>query len=164
MPGEKPTIDDWSDHLTTLFPEVRLKRFLEMRGGDGGPWRRICAFPAFWAGLLYDQSALDAAWDLVKDWTAEERQALRDAVPRHGLDAPFRNRTARDVALEAVNIAQQGLRGRRQFNSKGEDETMFLEFCQEVAASGRNPADEMLNRFHNSWGGQIDRVFEEYAF
>jgi glutamate--cysteine ligase len=164
LPGERPTIDDWSDHLTTLFPEVRLKRFLEMRGGDGGPWRRICALPAFWVGLLYDTEALDAAWDVVKDWTAEERQQLRDAVPRQGLEAPFRNHTAHDITREVVRIAATGLKNRRQFNSKGEDEVMFLDFAEEVAASGRTPADELLNRYHNSWGGEIERVFAEYAF
>ncbi len=164
LPGERPTVDDWSDHLTTLFPEVRLKRFLEMRGGDGGPWRRICALPAFWVGLLYDQAALDAAWDLVKDWTAAERQDLRNAVPRAGLAAPFRSGSALDVAREAVKIAALGLKNRRMLNSRGEDETGFLEFVEEVAATGRTPADELLNRFHNSWDGNIDRVFDEYAF
>src|SRR5690606_35060382 len=102
LPGELPTLDDWSDHLTTLFPEVRMKRFLEMRGADGGRWRRICALPSFWVGLLYDQSALDAAWDLVKTWTAEERQELRDSVPAAALDAKFCRGKVRDIALEAV--------------------------------------------------------------
>ncbi len=164
LPGEKPTLDDWSDHLTTLFPEVRLKRFLEMRGGDGGPWRRICALPAFWVGLLYDGEALDAAWDLVRDWRAEERQALRDSVPKMGLEAPFRGATAQDIARRTVEIAALGLKNRRRLNSKGEDEGGFLDFAEEVAASGRTPADELLNRYYNSWGGEIDRVFTEYAF
>ena len=164
LPGEKPTHDDWSDHLTTLFPEVRLKRFLEMRGGDGGPWRRICGLPAFWVGLLYDQAALDAAWDLVHDWTAEERLALRNAVPAQGLQAPFRNRTAQDVAREVVAIAKDGLKNRGRLTSKGDDETSFLDFAEEVAASGRTPADELLNRYEKSWHGEIDRVFAEYAF
>ena len=164
LPGEKPTHDDWVDHLTTLFPEVRLQRFLEMRGGDGGPWRRICALPAFWVGLLYDQTALDAAWDLVKDWTAEERLQLRNAVPREGLQAKFRNSSAQEIARETVSIAAVGLANRRRLNSKGDDETGFLEFAEEVAASGRTPADEMLNRFKLSWQGDISRVFEDYAF
>ena len=164
LPGEMPTHDDWSDHLTTLFPEVRLKRFLEMRGGDGGPWRRICGLPAFWVGLLYDQSALDAAWDLVKDWTAEERQDLRNAVPKMGLEAPFRTGTALDIARQVYEISAHGLKQRRRLNSKGEDETIFLDFVEEVAGSGRTPADELLNRFEKSWNGQIERVFKEYAF
>ncbi len=164
LPGEKPTKDDWSDHLTTLFPEVRLKRFLEMRGADGGPWRRICALPAFWVGLLYDQTALDAAWDLIKDWTAEERIALRNGVPKLALEAPFRNTTVLEVARQAVRISEAGLKNRRKLNSRGDDETNFLDFVQEVAASARTPADELLNRYHNSWNGEINRIFKEYTF
>ncbi|MGI9524096.1 MAG: glutamate--cysteine ligase [Hyphomicrobiaceae bacterium] len=164
LPGELPTHDDWSDHLTTLFPEVRLKRFLEMRGGDGGPWRRICGLPAFWVGLLYDTSALDAAWDLVKSWSAEERQGLRDTTPAMGLTAPFRTITALELAREAVKISASGLRNRRRLNSKGEDETIFLDSVEEVAISGRTPADELLMRYHKTWDREIDRVFQEYAF
>ncbi len=164
MPGEKPTIDDWSDHLTTLFPEVRLKRFLEMRGADGGPWRRICALPAFWVGLLYDDAALDAAWQLVKDWTAEERNGLRNAVPELGLDAPFRTGTLRDIARDAALIAADGLKSRRRLNSKGDDETIFLDFIEETVATGRVPADELLMRYERSWGRDIRRIYADYAF
>jgi len=164
LPGETPTEDDWSDHLTTIFPEVRLKRFLEMRGADGGPWRRICALPAFWVGLLYDQTALDAAWDLVKDWTSEERLSLRNAVPAQGLEAPFRTGTVLDITRQAVRISAAGLKNRRMLSSRGNDETIFLDFVEEVAASARTPADELLNRYRNSWDGRIDRIFEEYAF
>ncbi len=164
LPGEKPTIDDWADHLTTLFPEVRLKRFLEMRGADGGPWRRICGLPAFWVGLLYDQTALDAAWDLVKNWSTEERQRLRDQVPVHALATPFRTGTLQDVARQVVEIAQLGLKNRGRLNSRGEDETSFLDFVQEVAASGVSPADELLQRYQNSWNGDVSRIFSEYAF
>src|SRR4051812_43185056 len=106
LPGEKPTLDDWNDHLSTAFPEVRLKTFLEMRGADGGPWNRICALPALWVGLLYDQGALDAAWDLVKDWTIDERQALRDAVPKLALNAPIAGGgKLRDIAGQVLDIA-----------------------------------------------------------
>ena len=164
LPGEKPTIDDWSDHLTTLFPEVRLKRFLEMRGADGGPWRRICALPAFWVGLLYDQGALDQAWEMVRDWSAEERQELRDRVPELGLETPFRNRTLKDVAKDAAAIAAAGLKTRGRLNSKGEDESIFLDFVEEAALSGRVPADELLARFNNSWRGDVSRIYSEYAF
>lgn len=164
LPGERPTLDDWSDHLTTLFPEVRMKRFLEMRGADGGRWRRICALPALWVGLLYDQTALDAAWDLVKDWSAEERQALRDQVPREALSTPFRRGTVRDVAREALAIAEAGLKARNRVNTKGEDETVYLEFLLDTVASGRTPADELLARYEGPWNRQIDPVFEEYAF
>src|SRR5262249_23765668 len=122
LPGEFPTEDDWSDHLTTLFPEVRLKRFLEMRGADGGRWRRICALPALWTGLLYDKTALDAAWDLVKDWTAEERHALREAVPKTALRTSFRSGTVLEIARAALAIAEAGLQRRAFANAKGEDE------------------------------------------
>lgn len=164
LPGEKPTIDDWSDHLTTLFPEVRLKKFIEMRGADGGPWRRICALPAFWVGLLYDSTALDAAWELVRHWTADERQGLRDAVPKLALEAPFRSTSAQQLAREATQIAAAGLKGRGRLNSRGEDETAFLDFVEEVAASGRVPADELINRYEKTWKGDINRIFAEYAF
>lgn len=164
LPGELPTIEDWSDHLTTLFPEVRLKRFLEMRGADGGPWRRICGLPAFWVGLLYDAAALEAAWQLVKDWTAEERQNLRDQVPELALATPFREGTLRDVARDVVRIAADGLKSRRRLNSKAEDETMFLEFVEEAVASGQVPADELLAKYEKSWGGDIRRIYAEYAF
>ena len=164
LPGERPTIDDWSDHLTTLFPEVRLKRFLEMRGADGGPWRRICALPAFWVGLLYDQTALDAAWDLVKDWTAEERQYLRNEVPARALETPFRGGTVQDIARQTAAIAATGLKNRRRLNSKGEDETSFLDFVEEVSASGRVPADELLARYEKTWEGDLRRIYAEYAF
>ncbi len=164
LPGEKPTIDDWSDHLTTLFPEVRLKRFLEMRGADGGPWRRICGLPAFWVGLLYDAAALDAAWELVKDWSAEERLQLRNQVPELALDAPFRTSTLRDIGREVVAIAASGLKARRRLNSKAEDETMFLDFVEETVASGRVPADELLAKYEKSWAGDMRRIYSEYAF
>ena len=164
LPGELPTIEDWSDHLTTLFPEVRLKRFLEMRGADGGPWRRICGLPAFWVGLLYDPAALEAAWQLVKDWTAEERQTLRNQVPELALATPFRGGTLRDVARDVVAISADSLKARRRLNSKGEDETMFLEFAEEVVASGQVPADELLAKLDKSWGGDMRRIYAEYAF
>lgn len=164
LPGERPTFEDWSDHLTTLFPEVRMKRFLEMRGADGGRWRRICALPAFWVGLLYDQTALDAAWELVKNWTAEERQALRDAVPGAALEARFRGGTVRDVAAEAVAIARAGLKGRDRRNARGQDETIHLAFVEETVTSGRTPADDLLARYAGPWRQDINHVFTDYAF
>jgi glutamate--cysteine ligase len=163
LPGERPTLDDWSDHLTTLFPEVRMKRFLEMRGADGGRWRRICAVPAFWAGLLYDQTALDAAWDLVRDWTAEERQALRDSVPRTGLRTPFRRGTVHDVARSALAIARAGLARRAFKDARGNDETRFLEPVETFLREG-SPAEEMLARFAREWRGSTAPLFTEYAF
>jgi glutamate--cysteine ligase len=164
LPGERPTIDDWSDHLTTLFPEVRLKRFLEMRGADGGRWRRICALPAFWVGLLYDEAALEAAWDLVKGWSDEERQGLRNDVPRLGLQAPFRSTTVRAIAREALAISHGGLKARARVNVKSQDETIYLEPLKEIVASGRTVADELIDRYERQWKGNIDPIFEQFAF
>jgi glutamate--cysteine ligase len=164
LPGERPTLEDWSDHLTTLFPEVRMKRFLEMRGADGGRWRRICAVPAFWAGLLYDRAALDAAWGLVQDWSAEERQALRDSVPRTGLATPFRGARVLDVARSALSIAKAGLARRARLDGEGSDETRFLEPVEAILREGCSPAEEMLARYTRNWGGSTAPLFTEFAF
>ena len=162
--GELPTLKDWSDHLTTIFPEVRMKRFLEMRGADGGAWKELCALPAFWVGLLYDSSSLDAAWDLVKDWTEVERQALRETVPAQGLNAPFRGGTILEVARQVVALSKAGLAARNVQDGMGSDETIFLDVIEEVAASGVTRAERLLERFHGPWGGNIDKVFEECAY
>lgn len=164
LPGELPTLDDWSDHMTTLFPEVRLKRFLEMRGADGGRWRRICALPAYWVGLLYDQSALDAAWDLVKDWAPEERDALRTSIPKRGFEAVFRKTTVLEIARETLAIARSGLAARARRDASARDETIYLEPLDESVATGRTPADELLARYETSWNGRIEPIFAEQAF
>ena len=164
LPGELPTMGDWADHLTTVFPEVRLKRYLEMRGADGGPWRRLCALPAYWVGLLYDTVTLDAAWDLVKDWTLEERAKLRADVPRMGLQAPFRNGTVQDIARLSLKIAREGLDRRARHDSYGRSESIFLETLDRSAESGLTPADEMLADFNGRWGGDIDEVFRDLAY
>ena len=164
LPGEIPTTSDWADHLTTLFPEVRLKKFLEMRGADGGPWDSICGLPALWVGLLYDQTALDAAWDLVKDWSLEEHQTLRDTVPRLGLGTPFRGGTLRQVAQQVLAIAVAGLRARNQLDSWGRDESHFLGELQEVAAGGPCPAQGLLEAFQEEWDGNIDKLFADIAY
>jgi len=165
LPGELPTIDDWADHLSTAFPEVRLKTFLEMRGADGGRWGRICALPALWVGLLYDQGALDAAWDLVKDWDMAERQALRDAVPQLALDAPLPGGgKLRDIANEVLDIAAAGLAARARHNAAGDDETGFLDPLREIVRRGKVPAQMLLDRFNGEWGGDISRVYEEAKF
>ncbi|MEO6387018.1 MAG: glutamate--cysteine ligase [Croceibacterium sp.] len=162
LPGELPLESDWIDHLSTAFPEVRLKTFLEMRGADGGPWNRICALPALWVGLLYDDAALDAAWDLVKHWTMDEREALRDAVPRLALGAPIPGGgTLQDLARDAVDIARQGLNARAALNAGGDSEAGFLEPLQEIVSSGKVPAQRLLDKFHGEWGGDISRVYEE---
>jgi glutamate--cysteine ligase len=164
VPGGVPTMGDWANHLSTLFPDVRLKRFLEMRGADGGPWRRICALPAFWVGLLYDAEALDAAEALTADWTFEEVRAMRDAVPKQGLATPFRDHGLRDVARDVLAIARAGLKSRERKNRDGYDETSFLNTLDEVVASGTTSAEEMLNAYHTRWGGSIEPVFLEYAY
>ncbi|MBO0749584.1 MAG: glutamate--cysteine ligase [Porphyrobacter sp.] len=162
LPGELPLESDWIDHLSTAFPEVRLKSFLEMRGADGGPWNRICALPALWVGLLYDQGALDAAWDLVKDWSMDEREALRDAVPKLALDAPVPGGgTLLDLAREVLPIARAGLSARARLNTSGDNETGFLEPLEEIVESGKVPAQRLLDKFHGEWGGDIGRVYEE---
>ncbi len=163
-PGELPTLRDWSDHMTTAFPEVRLKTYLEMRGADGGPWNRLCALPAFWTGLLYDDAALDAAWDLVKDFTPEERHALRDGVPRHGFKLPLRGATVRELALQALEISEAGLRRRARLNRHGEDEVLHLAPLFEHALANQTPAERKLELFHGRWGGNIDPVFTEFAY
>ena len=164
LPGALPTMKDWVDHMTTAFPEVRLKRYLEMRGADGGPWNRLCALPAFWVGLLYDSEALDAAWDLVKDFTMDERNALRDGVPEKALKLPFRKGTVRDLALEALKIAGQGLARRNVLNGSGATEAVFLEPLIEFALANETPAERKLALFHGAWNGSVDPVFGEFAY
>ena len=162
LPGERPHLSDWTDHLSTAFPEVRLKSFLEMRGADGGPWNRICALPALWVGLLYDQSALDAAWDLVKDWDMEGREVLRNAVPKLGLDAPLPGGgRLRDIAGEVLDIARSGLAARNCLNSAGDNETGFLAPLDEIVRTGKVPAQVLLDKYHGEWGGDLSRVYGE---
>jgi glutamate--cysteine ligase len=164
LPGTHATMKDFADHLTTAFPEVRLKQYLEMRGADGGPWNRLCALPAFWVGLLYDDEALDAAWDLVKDFSREERHALRDGVPKHALKLPFRNGSVRDLAEEALKIAGHGLKHRARLNKNGADESIFLEPMIEIVQANQTPAERKLELFHGAWDGSVDPVFREFAY
>ena len=163
LPGELPTLSDWNDHLSTAFPEVRLKSFLEMRGADGGPWNQICALPAFWVGLLYDDGALDAAWDVVKHWSMDEREALRNAVPRLALDAPLPGGgVLRDIAMPVLDIASAGLSARNRLNSSGDNETGYLAPLQEIARSGVVSAQRLLDLYNGPWGGDLTRVYEEH--
>ncbi|MFG1262707.1 glutamate--cysteine ligase [Xanthobacter aminoxidans] len=164
LPGETATLSDWINHLSTIFPEVRLKRFLEMRGADAGPSINLCALPAFWVGLLYDQQSLDAAWDLVKDWTAEERQTLRDDVPRLALKAEIRGRALRDVAKEVLKLSQAGLKRRGFHDRLGRDETRFLEPLEQTLLSGRVPAEELLELYHGPWNGSVEPAFDALAY
>ena len=164
LPGERATMSDWANHLSTIFPEVRLKRFLEMRGGDVGGRDHIVAFSAFFVGLIYDQSALDAAWDLVKGWSAAERQQLRDDVPVCGLDAEIRGVSLREIARQALAISRHGLARRDRRDDKGQTEAVHLDLLDARVASGRVAAQEWLDRFHGAWGGKVESVFAEAAF
>ena len=164
LPGEKPRMGDWADHLSTLFPEVRMKKFLEMRGADGGPWKSLCALPALWVGLLYDTTALDAAWDLVKDWTLEEHQYLRDEVPRQALHTPFRGRRLNAIAHQAVEIAAAGLKARGRLDGQGDNESHFLALLRSRVEREKCPAEYLLDDFHGRWQESIDPIFTECAY
>lgn len=166
LPGEVPTLSDWADHLTTIFPEARIKKFMEMRGADGGPWRRICALPAFWTGLVYDQSALDAAWDLVKDWDTETREALRVAASVDGLDAVVGSIKMKELAEEALAISRAGLKARARPASGGmiPDERHFLNTLEDSLESGRTPADELLDHYHGDWNGDLSKIYAAYSY
>lgn len=166
LPGEKPTLSDWADHLTTVFPEARIKQFIEMRGADGGPWRRLCALPAFWVGLMYDQNSLDAAWDLCKNWTAEQRDALRVAASIDGLQAKVDGINMHDLAREVVAISEAGLKARARAGAGGlvPDETHFLNAVKETIETGKTPADELLDRYNGDWNGDISKIYDEYSY
>ncbi|MGH7003498.1 MAG: glutamate-cysteine ligase family protein, partial [Alphaproteobacteria bacterium] len=164
LAGVRPTLSDWADHLTTLFPEARLKKYLEMRGADGGRWRSLCSLPALWVGLLYDQTALDAAWDEVKDWTAAERTRLRAGVPKQAFKMPFRKETVREIALRVLGIAREGLKRRAANDRIGQDETAFLNDIQQAAESNTTFAEELLEAYRSRWNGKIDPIFVERAF
>ncbi|HEU4809960.1 MAG TPA: glutamate--cysteine ligase [Sphingomicrobium sp.] len=165
LPGEKPRISDFIDHLSTIFPEVRLKSFLEMRGADGGPWSRICALPALWVGLLYDDEALDAAWDLVKNWTNDEHEELRHHVPKLALQAPSPGGgTVHDLACKVLEIASHGLTRRARLNSAGDNETGFLDPLNEIVGTGKTPAERLLDLYHGEWQGDLSRVYSEFSF
>jgi glutamate--cysteine ligase len=165
LPGETPYISDWQDHLTTLFPEVRLKSFLEMRGADGGPWHILCALPALWVGLLYHGESLDAAWDLVKHWSVEELTELRAQVPRHGLAARVGDSDVHTLAREVLKIADRGLARRDNMDgSYGQDERQFLTPLHKILETGETPADEKLRRYFDEWGQSVAPIYRRYAY
>lgn len=164
LKGITPTLSDWADHLTTLFPEARLKKFIEMRGADGGPWRRLCALPALWVGLMYDNATLDAAWELVSDWTMEERQMLRHTVPVLGLKTPFRKANVRELARQMVELSAHGLKARARADGFGDTEEHFLHTLRLTVERNETPAEEMLAKYHGAWNRDIHRVFAEYSY
>jgi glutamate--cysteine ligase len=164
LPGERPRLKDWNDHLTTLFPEVRLKTYLEMRGADAGPWSRICALPALWTGVLYDVDALEAAWALCRDWTSEDRVRLRADAARVGLKATVAGRPLQEVARELVTIAKAGLKRRARLSAGFVDETGYLAELEEVAETGITPAERLLDLYNGPWKGDVTRAFAELAY
>jgi glutamate--cysteine ligase len=164
LPGERATVSDLANHISTIFPEVRLKRYLEMRGADGGPWGQLPSLSAYWVGILYDDACLDAAWDIVKDWTAEERQKLRDDVPRLAFKATIRGRDVLSLARETLGLARAGLARRKKFDPYGADETRYLKPLEDLADRGETAAEEMLQKYHGVWGGTVDPVYKECAY
>jgi len=164
MPGTRATISDWANHLSTIFPEVRLKRYLEMRGADSGTLPNLLALPALWAGLLYDDASLDAAWDLVKGWSAEDRQSLRDAVPKLALAATIRGRSVLEIGAEILALARAGLKRRNRRDPSGKDETRYLEVLEARLARKTAPAQELLDKYHGPWRGSVDPIFADEAY
>lgn len=164
VPDGFATMGDWTNHLSTLFPEVRLKRFIEMRGADGGPWRRICALPAFWVGLLYNDQALDAAEALTRAWTVDAVQTLRDSVPRLGLDAEINGQSLHRIAREVLELSRAGLQARGRLNEEGNDEAHFLAPLEETAARGKTAAGELLDLYEGRWNRSVEPAFEEFAY
>jgi glutamate--cysteine ligase len=164
LPGERPTISDWANHLSTIFPEVRLKRYLEMRGADGGPWRRLPSLTAYWVGLLYDGDALNSCWDMVKGWSAADRQKLRDDVPSRGFCAEIGDRNVLTLAQETLRLASRALARRNYLDHNGRDETRYLRPLEESIARGITPAEELLEKYFNDWNGSVEPIFDEYAY
>ncbi len=167
LPGHgnlRATVSDWANHISSIFPEVRLKRYLEMRGADSGPWARLTALPAFWVGILYDEASLDAAWDLVKGWSAEDRQRLRDDVPRAALAAKVAGRSVLDLAKECLALSAAGLQRRNFRDSEGRDETRYLAPLQEIVARGTSPAEVLLEKYNGPWQRSVEPVFTEAAY
>ncbi len=166
LPGELPTLSDWADHLTTIFPEARLKKFIEMRGADAGQWHRLCALPAFWVGICYDQGSLDAAWDIVKNWDENDRENLRIVAAEDGLKGSVGSISLIDLAKEAVRVSESGLKKRAQASSNGlySDESLFLESLKENIEKRKSSADELLEKYHGSWNKDLTKVYEEYSY
>lgn len=162
--GQLPHMGDWSDHMTTNFPEVRLKKYLEMRGADGGPWKNLCALPALWVGLLYDTEAQQEAWNLVKDWSSAERETMRKNAPIGGLLTPFRDTTLQEIAKQVISISSKGLKNRAKLDAAGNDESGFLDTLRDIAERGRTPAEELVEAFSARWSGQVDPVYEELRY
>jgi glutamate--cysteine ligase len=164
LPGELPTMSDWADHLTTCFPEARIKKFMEMRGADGGPWNRICALPAFWVGLMYDNNSLDAAWDICKNWNLDTREEMRLKVSVDGLNARVGNIEMIDLASNILSVSNAGLISRSKLGGGGYNETHFLSALQESIETGKTPADELLDKYNGDWNGNLNKIYSEFSY
>jgi glutamate--cysteine ligase len=166
LPGERPKISDWADHLTTVFPEARVKQFIEMRGADGGPWRKLCALPAFWVGLMYDQNSLDSAWDICKNWDANTREEMRVAASEEGIAANTNGISLLDLARELIDISRAGLKNRARPGNGGlvPDECHFLNAIEEVIETGKSPACELIDKYNNEWQKDLKNVYRDCAY
>ena len=166
LPGERPKISDWADHLTTVFPEARVKQFIEMRGADGGPWRKLCALPAFWVGLMYDQNSLDSAWDICKNWDANTREEMRVAASEEGIAANTNGISLLDLGRELIDISRAGLKNRARPGNGGlvPDECHFLNAIEEVIETGKSPACELIDKYNNEWQKDLKNVYRDYAY
>ena len=166
LPGERPKISDWADHLTTVFPEARVKQFIEMRGADGGPWRKLCALPAFWVGLMYDQNSLDSAWDICKNWDANTREEMRIAASEEGIAANTNGISLLDLARELIDISRAGLKNRARPGNGGlvPDECHFLNAIEEVIETGKSPACELIDKYNNEWQKDLKNVYRDCAY
>lgn len=160
-PGELPDLADWELHISTLFPDVRLKQYLEMRGADAGPRAWICSLPALWKGLLYDPLALDHAWAMIRDWTHTEVCQLRQDVPCSGFSAPFRETTVLRLCADMIEIAQAGLERLNILDEHGNNESRHLRPLFDTVASGQTQAEKWLAAWHGEWNRNIDRIFFE---
>jgi glutamate--cysteine ligase len=164
LPGEKPTLSDWADHMTTVFPEARVKKYIEMRGADCGDVAHLAALPAFWVGLIYDQGALDAAWDLVKGFDAQTREGLRVAASVAALHGEAGGVKLLELSRQAVALAQSGLRARARAGAGRADEAGYLDVLVESLEAGAVQADRLLALYVGGWGRSLTPVYEAVSY
>ena len=164
LPGEKPRLSDWQDHLTTLYPEVRLKTYIEMRGADGGSKASLCSLPAFWVGLLYDAKAQAAAYDIINEWSFEDIARARTEVPRLGLKTQIKGQTFQELGRRVLEISDRGLKARARLSSTGESEQVFLHSLWKIIETGKTPADILIEKYQGRWQSDINQIFDEYRY
>lgn len=165
LPGELPTLSDWADHMTTVFPEARVKKYIEMRGADCGPLSHLSALPALWVGLTYDQGALDDATELTRGWTHDTREGLRRAAARDGLSGEHDGIRLNDLAGEVLTLAEAGLAARARRSADGAaDEVGYLAVLRDRVERGMTAADDLLAKYHGEWQGDLSRIYAETAY